>query len=257
MKLNVVDTLVNLLTENGLLFGFVFVAALAMLASFLSRRTLKQKLQWSAIAMLVSLFLALIGGMITGGTKGLADIAGFAGLSFFGGAMFRDFTIVSLVAGIDLQLFKKYAGLCLLSLAVGLLISFFPTAVVTYLFGYRDAVSITTIAAGGQTFVVGPVTGAALGASSEVIAISIAVGLVKSVGIIVFAPLFAKLIRLTTPKAAVIFGGLMGTKSGTIAGLAATNESLVPYGVLSSAFFTGFGCLLCPSLFYWVVQLFC
>ncbi len=170
--------------------------------------------------------------------------------------MFRDFTIVSLCAGINLHLFKKYAGLCLISLAIRLIISFVPAAIIAYVFGYRDAVSITTIAAGAQTFVVGPVTGAALGAESEVIAISVAVGLIKSVGIIIFAPLIAKRIGLNTPKAAVAFGGLMGTKSGTIAGLAATDESLVPFGVLSTAFYTGLGCLLCPSLFHWCVQLF-
>lgn len=82
------------------------------------------------------------------------------------------------------------------------------------------------------------------------------VGAVVSVGIIIFAPLIAKRIGLNTPKAAVAFGGLMGTKSGTIAGLAATDESLVPFGVLSTAFYTGLGCLLCPSLFHWCVQLF-
>ena len=124
-----------------------------------------------------------------------------------------------------------------------------------YLFGFRDAVSITTIGAGAMTFVVGPVTGAALGASSVAIAISVAAGLVKTVVIIIAAPLLAKAIGLDCPKAAVVFGGLMGTKSGTIAGLAATDESLVPYGVLSTAFYTGFGCLLCPSVFYALVRL--
>lgn len=250
------DTLQNMLNENGLLLGFVYVGVLALVSKCLSKHALKEKLQWSAVAMLISLLLAFIGGVYTGGKKGLADIPIFSGLAFFGGAMFRDFTIVSLCAGINLHLFKKYAGLCLVSLAIGLIISFVPAAMIAYVFGYRDAVSITTIAAGAQTFVVGPVTGAALGAESEVIAISVAVGLIKSVGIIIFAPLIAKRIGLTTPKAAVAFGGLMGTKSGTIAGLAATDEGLVPFGVLSTAFYTGLGCLLCPSLFHWCVQLF-
>ena len=37
---------------------------------------------------------------------------------------------------------------------------------VAFAFGYRDAVSVTTIGAGAVTYIVGPVTGAALGAAS-------------------------------------------------------------------------------------------
>lgn len=248
-------TLITLLDQYGLLTGFVIVSLLALFASWLSKRALKEKLQWSAIAMFIGLLLSLAGGLIAGGKRGLADIPAFSGLAFFGGTMFQEFSIVSLVAGVDIQMFKKYAPSCLLSLAAGLIVSFLPGAALAYLFGFRDAVSITTIAAGSLTFVVGPVTGAALGASSVAIAISVAAGLVKSVVIIIAAPLLARVIGLDCPKAAVVFGGLMGTKSGTIAGLAATDEKLVPYGVLSTAFYTGFGCLLCPSVFYGLVRM--
>jgi malonate transporter MadM subunit len=248
-------TLSNLLAQNGLLTGFVFVALLALFSNKITKRVLKDKLQWSAVAMFIALALAFAGGLITDGKKGLADVAAFSGLAYLGSSMMQEFTVVSLVAGVDFEMFKKYAPSCLLSLALGLVISFVPGAAVAWLFGYRDAVSITTIAAGSLTFVVGPVTGAALGASSVAIAISVATGLFKTVAIIICAPLLAKYIGLDSPKAAVVFGGLMGTKSGTIAGLAATDEALVPYGVLSTAFYTGFGCLLCPSLFYGIVKL--
>lgn len=248
-------TLTGLLDQYGLLTGFVFVSLLALFSNWLTKRALHEKLQWSAIAMFIGLLLSFLGGWITGGKKGLADLPAFSGLAFFGGTMFQELAIVSLVAGVDISLFKKYAPICLLSLAAGLVVSFVPGAAMAYLFGFRDAVSITTIGAGAMTFVVGPVTGAALGASSVAIAISVAAGLVKTVVIIIAAPLLAKAIGLDCPKAAVVFGGLMGTKSGTIAGLAATDESLVPYGVLSTAFYTGFGCLLCPSVFYALVRL--
>ena len=56
---------------------------------------------------------------------------------------------------------------------------------VAYPLGYTDPIDLVTIGAGIATFVVGPVTGAALGASSEVIAISIAAGVVKSVLVMV------------------------------------------------------------------------
>ena len=123
-------------------------------------------------------------------------------------------------------------------------------------FGYTDAVSITTIAAGAVTFVVGPITGTALGAASEVLALSVTVGLIKTVCIMIFTPLIAKKIGLTSPKMAMIFGGLVGSTSGVSAGLAATDASLVPYGTMVATFYSGTGCLLCPSLLYAIVNLF-
>ena len=123
-------------------------------------------------------------------------------------------------------------------------------------FGYRDAASVTTIAAGTVTFVVGPVTGAAVGADSAVIAISIAAGVFKSIAVMLLTPMVAKKIGLTTPGAAMVFGGLMGTTSGTTAGLAATDPKLVPYGAMTSTFYTGLGCLLCPSVLFFIVKIF-
>lgn len=57
-------------------------------------------------------------------------------------------------------------------------------------------------------------TGAALGASSEVMALSIAAGLVKAILVMVLTPFVAPYIGLNNPRTAVIFGGLMGTSSG-------------------------------------------
>lgn len=42
----------------------------------------------------------------------------------------------------------------------------------------------------------------------------------------------------------------MGTTSGTAAGLAATDPRLVPYGAMTATFYTGLGCLLCPSILF-------
>ena len=56
-------------------------------------------------------------------------------------------------------------------------------------FGYTDAISITTIGAGAITYIVGPVTGAALGADSTVVALSIATGVFKAVLVMVGTPL--------------------------------------------------------------------
>lgn len=87
-----------------------------------------------------------------------------------------------------------------------------------WIFGYRDAVSITTIGAGAVTYIVGPVTGTAIGASSEVMALSIATGLVKAICVMVSTPLTAKFMGLDNPRSAMIFGGLAGTVSGVSAG---------------------------------------
>ena len=122
--------------------------------------------------------------------------------------------------------------------------------------GYHDAKSITTIGAGACTFVVGPITGAAVGAGSDIIVISIAAGVIKSLLVTIGTPLVAKMIGLNNPPAAMVYGGLMGTTSGVAAGLAATNPKLVPYGAMTATFYTGLGCLLCPSLLYVLVKMF-
>jgi malonate transporter MadM subunit len=54
----------------------------------------------------------------------------------------------------------------------------------------------------------------------------------------------------------MVYGGLMGTTSGVAAGLAATDPKLVPYGAMTATFFTGLGCLLCPSVFYLILTYF-
>ncbi len=122
------------------------------------------------------------------------------------------------------------------------------------LWGYTDAVSLTTIGAGACTYIVGPVTGAAIGASSEVMALSIAAGLVKAIFVTVSTPFLARFIGLDNPNTAMIFGGLAGTTSGVSAGLAATDPRLVPYGALTATFYTGLGCLVCPSVLYLLMR---
>jgi malonate transporter MadM subunit len=122
--------------------------------------------------------------------------------------------------------------------------------------GYQDAKSITTIGAGACTFIVGPVTGAAVGANSAVIAISIAVGVIKSIFVTISTPFLAKRLGIDNPQTAMIFGGLVGSTSGVSAGLAATDPKLVPYGALTATFHTAMGCLLCPSILYFIVHSF-
>jgi malonate transporter MadM subunit len=64
----------------------------------------------------------------------------------------------------------------------------------------------------------------------------------------------ARWMGLDNPRSAMVFGGLAGTVSGVTAGLAATDRRLVPYGALTATFHTGLGCLLGPSLLYFIVR---
>jgi hypothetical protein len=54
--------------------------------------------------------------------------------------------------------------------------------------------------------------------------------------------------------AAMIYGGLMGTTSGTAAGMAAVDPKLVPYAAMTATFYTGSGCLVFPSILYFATK---
>jgi len=201
--------------------------------------------------------LAYFGGLVTGGSNGLADITIFGGIGIMGGAMFRDFAIVATAFGADLDALKKAGIVGALSVIIGVTLSFVVGALVAIAFGYTDAVAISTVGAGAATYIVGPVTGTALGAGSDVIALSVAAGLTKSVLVMIGTPFVAPHIGLNNPQSALIYGGLMGTTSGVAAGLAATDPKLVPYGAMTATFYTGVGCLLAPSVLYLIVKALC
>ncbi len=245
----------SVLVKYSLVTAFAFVGTIVWLSYVASQRITKGRLHGSAIAILIGLLLAYVGGKVSGGEKGLADIPCLAGLGVMGGAMLRDLAIVATAFGVRLDEFLKTGISGVVSLLAGVLVSFFVGAIVAYGFGYRDAISMTTIGGGAATYIVGPVTGAALGASSEVKALSIAAGLIKSILVMTLTPLAAKWIGLDNPRSALIFGGLMGTTSGVAGGLAATDERLVPYGAMTATFYTGLGCLLGPSLVFFVIRM--
>ena len=253
--MNLQENISQVLTGNGLITAFLFSGIVLFLANQISDKLTRGRIHSSAVAIFLGLAAAYIGGLIAGGEKGLADIAVFSGLSFLGGSMLRNFTIVASSYGAKLSEVKKAGPVGFLSLFVGIASSYTMGAVVAVAFGYRDAVSVATIAAGAVTFVVGPVTGQTLGASSTVIALSVAAGLIKTIFIMVLTPFVAKHVGITNPKMAMIYGGLVGSTSGVSTGLAAYNPELVPYGTMIATFYSGFGCLLCPSLLYGITNL--
>lgn len=247
----------GLFAKHGLLGALTCVGATVWVSAWISRRLTHGRLHGTAIAVMAGLAMAFVGGAVTGGKNGLADVPVFAGLGLLGGTMLRDMAIVSTAFGVHFAELRRSGGLGVVSLLLGVSTSFVSGACVAVGFGYRDAESITTIGAGAMTYIVGPVTGTAIGARSEVIALSLAAGLTKAIVTMIATPLVARRIGLTNPRSAMIFGGLLGTNVGVAAGLAATDPKLVPYGAMTATFYTGLGCLLGPSLFYFAVRALC
>ncbi|RYD48996.1 MAG: malonate transporter subunit MadM [Verrucomicrobiaceae bacterium] len=249
------DFLLPILAEYPLVAAFAVIGVLVWISHVISVRLTRGRVHGSAIAIFLGLVLAYIGGEVTGGKKGLADIPAFAGIALMGGAMLRDFAIVATATGVNLRELRR-AGLAgVISLFLGVFVSFFVGAAVAWAFGYRDAVSMTTLGAGAATYIVGPITGSALGAGSDVMALSVAAGLLKAILVMVGTPFVARFIGLDNPRTAMIYGGLMGTTSGVAGGLAATDPKLVPYGAMTATFYTGLGCLLGPSVMYFLIRL--
>lgn len=248
------DLIVNLAKANGLIVAFVLIGAITWFSYWISRTLTRGRLHGSAIAIAIGLILAGVSGAYSGGNAGLADIAIFAGIGVMGGNMFRDFAIIATAYGASLDDLKSAGFIGAISILIGVVVSFVIGAIVAVVFGYTDPVAISTIGAGAVTYIVGPVTGTALGASSGIIALSVAAGLFKAILVMIGTPLIARHIGLDNPQSAMIYGGLMGTNSGVAAGLAATDPKLVPYGVMTATFYTGLGCLLGPSVLFLAVK---
>ncbi len=193
------ESLMKVISGYGLISGFAIIGATMWISYWLSDKLTKGRLHGSAVAILIGLLLSYIGGVVTGGQKGLVDIALFSGIGLLGGAMLRDFAIVATGFGVSVEELKRAGLVGVLALFVGVFSSFIAGVAVAMAFGYTDAVSLTTIGTGAVTYIVGPVTGAAIGASSEVMALSIAAGLVKAILVMIATPFVAPMIGLNNP----------------------------------------------------------
>ncbi|MEY3433103.1 MAG: malonate transporter subunit MadM [Bacteroidota bacterium] len=244
------EKIVEGLIKNNLIVAFLTVGIVMYISFWISKIGTRGKIPGAAIAITIGLVLAYFGG-----EKGIASLSLFSGMAVLGGNMLRDFSIVSTAMGASITQIKKAGWIGFLSLLIGISAAFFSGAILAYLMGYNDIKSIVTIGAGACTFIVGPVTGNAIGADSDVIAISIAIGVVKSVLVTLLTPIIAKKIGLNNPTTAMVYGGIIGTTSGVAAGLAATDPKLVPYGALTATFYTGLACLLCPSVLFYIIKI--
>jgi hypothetical protein len=148
------------LEHNGLITAFAFVGVVMWISVVLSKRLTFGRIHGSAIAIVIGLVLAWVGGTITGGQKGLADLALFSGIGLMGGAMLRDFAIVATAFEVQATEARKAGMIGVIALLLGTILPFIVGASMAWAFGYRDAISMTTIGAGAVTYIVGPVTGA-------------------------------------------------------------------------------------------------
>jgi len=248
------DAVQDTLASYSLATAFAVIGLTIWFSCFISKYLTRGRLHGSAIAITLGLGMAWWGGHSTGGQKGIADFSLLSGIGLIGGGMMRDLAIVATAFGVRLDEFQQIGRSGIVSLLTGVTVSFAVGACVAWTFGYRDAVSMTTIGGGAATYIVGPVTGNALGAGPDVLALSVATGLIKSILVMILTPVVAPHIGLDNPRSALIFGGMMGTTSGVAGGLAATDPSLVPYGAMTATFYTGLGCLLGPSILFMVIR---
>lgn len=244
-----IQAVYEMLLKNGFVFSFLIVGVIMMITQFVSDKILKNKIPGVALAIALGLVLASFGGK-----TGIADIPLFSGMALLGGSMLRDFAIVATAYGASMQEIKKAGWVGVLSLFVGVFFNFIVGSIIAYAFGYHDPGDIATLASGTCTFIVGPITGNAVGASSEIITLSIAAGVIKVLIVAVITPLIKKIVGIHSKTSAMVFGGVMGTVSGVSAALASINPKLVPYGALTATFYTGIAAILCPSVFYPILQ---
>ena len=142
----------HVFVEQSLVAAFAVVGAVMWISLLMSKRLSAGRIHGSAIAIVIGLVLAYVGGLVTGGQKGLADIPVFAGIGLMGGAMLRDFAIVATAFEVDVIEARKAGMLGVVALALGTILPFIVGAAVAMAFGYTDAISITTIGAGAITY---------------------------------------------------------------------------------------------------------
>ena len=97
----------------------MIVGCIVWFSYFLSNKLTEGKFHGSAIAILLGLLFAYLGGTYTGGKQGVADISLLSGVGLLGGAMLRDFAIVATAYGVKLEDLKASGIAGVSSLVIG------------------------------------------------------------------------------------------------------------------------------------------
>ena len=72
------ENISQVLTGNGMITAFLFSGIVLFLANQISDKLTRGRIHSSAVAIFLGLVAAYIGGLITGGEKGLADFVSLA-----------------------------------------------------------------------------------------------------------------------------------------------------------------------------------
>lgn len=248
------EILLSFVLKYNLIFLFAFIGLLTLLSELFSKYITNNKIHSSVIILICGLILSYFSGLYIGGTKGIADITIFSGVTILGSGMFRDLAIVASAYGVKFDEVKRGGLVALFAMLFGIIVPFIIGVCIALLFGYTNPVDITTIATGAITFITVSITGPAIGATSDIIALGMAGGILKAILVLILTPYLAKYIKLETPKSAIIYGAVMGVNSGVIPGLAATDPKLVPYGAIGATLYTSLGVFLCPSIFFIIIN---
>ena len=97
----IMDLVADVMSRYGLITAFAIVGITVWVSYQLSARLTKGKLHGSAIAIMLGLLAAYVGGVVTGGARGIADIEVLAGIGLMGGGMLRDFAIIATAFGVN------------------------------------------------------------------------------------------------------------------------------------------------------------
>ena len=81
------ESLNKVINGYGLISGFAIIGVTMAVSYWLSARLTRGRLHGSAIAIFLGLVLSYVGGVATGGQKGLVDVPLMSGIGLLGGAM--------------------------------------------------------------------------------------------------------------------------------------------------------------------------
>ncbi|MGB3800622.1 MAG: malonate transporter subunit MadM, partial [Lewinella sp.] len=124
------DILSDLLIKNGLIFAFLVVGVILAVSFWIARRVLGGIIPGVALAIIVGLILAFVGG-----ERGIASYPLFSGMALLGGSMLRDFAVVATATGADPQQMKHAGPAGAIALLIGVVLAFIIGVLIAFALG--------------------------------------------------------------------------------------------------------------------------